>query len=95
MSQPQELKEYTYHVGHVPTTAMLTEAQAQRLGATPVDEDEDTPQEGDSQPNREADRMQTHNRKADDAGVNATYADGTTGADAAEKARTARNKRAG
>lgn len=94
MSEPVELKEYTYHVGHVPTTAMLTEAQAKRLGATPVDEDAEAPQEGETLPNNEAARMQTNHRESDDAGVNATYADGTTGADASTKARTARNKRA-
>lgn len=85
----QEMKEYEYMVGNIPTTAMLTEKMAQRLGAKPVGE-----HGGDPEYNKTAERMSTHGRQSDDEGVDATYADGTTNADAATKARTARNKRA-
>lgn len=92
MSEPLELKEYEYVVGHVPTTAMLTEKQAKRLGAKPVGEAE-VPDTGKSE-NREAQRMQTSHREAEDAGVNATHPDGGTSEEAVTKARVARNKRA-
>lgn len=94
MTEPMELKEYKYLVGHVETTAMLTEKQAERLDAVPVDEELDKPEVGQA-PNREAERMSTFGREADDAGVNATHPDGTTSAETTQKARTARNKRAG
>jgi hypothetical protein len=90
--EPVELNEYEYVVGHVKTTAMLTEKQAQRLGAKPVGEAE-VPDTGQTQ-NREAERMQTRHREADDAGVAATHPDGGTSDEAITKARTARNKRA-
>lgn len=90
--EPVELKEYEYVVGHVPTTAMLTEKQAKRLGAKPVGEAE-VPDTGAIE-NREAERMQTRHREADDAGVAATHPDGATTEDVITKSRTARNKRA-
>jgi hypothetical protein len=84
-----EVREYEYMVGGIPTTAMLTEKMAQRLGAKPVGE-----HSGDPEYNKTAERMSTHGRETDDEGADVTYADGTTAADAATKARTARNKRA-
>lgn len=89
---PVKLKEYEYMVGHMPVTAMLTEAQAERLGATEVGKAK-SPGEGNVV-NNEAERQATAGREADDAGVDATHPDGTTTADTAEKTRTARNKRA-
>jgi hypothetical protein len=48
MAEPQKLREYTYLVGRVPITAMLTEDQAKRMNAELVEEkknqDEDVPE---------------------------------------------------
>ncbi len=48
MTQPPKLREYTYLVGRVPITAMLTEEQAKRMNAELVDSEEtqelETPQ---------------------------------------------------
>lgn len=38
--KPAPTREYTYLVGRVPITALLTEEQATRYGATPVEPDE-------------------------------------------------------
>ena len=91
MAEPVEMKEYEYYVGHVKTTAMLTEKMAKRLGAKPVGEAQ-APEEGNVD-NNEAQRASTDTREAEDAGVKATYPDGTTGEDAQTKQRSARNKR--
>ncbi len=86
MPEPAELKEYEYRVGHVPITAMLTEKQAERLGAKAPGQSEDPPV-GQVE-NNEASRQSTVTRKSEDDGV---MADDTTELQA--KARTARNKR--
>lgn len=85
----QEMREYEYMVGNVPTTALLTEKMAARLGAKPVGE-----HSGEPEFNKTAERMSTQNRDLDDEGVDTTYPDGSTSADALTKAKTARNKRA-
>lgn len=87
-----ELKEYEYMVGHVPVTAMLTEKQAQRLGAKEPGTAQ-SPGTGNVV-NNEAERTATQTREAEDRGVNAAHADGTDSEQAAEKTRAARNKRA-
>lgn len=87
MSQPLELKEYEYMVGHVPVTAMLTEKQAARLKAVAVGEAK-SPGEGNVI-NNEAERTATQSREAEDNGVQAPGTD-----EAQTKAKTARNKRA-
>lgn len=89
---PLELNEYEYMVGHVPVTAMLTEQMAERLNAKAPGTAE-SPGVGNVV-NNEADRQATQHREAEDAGVNASHPDGTTSEQAADKARTARNKRA-
>jgi len=88
----QELREYEYMVGHVPMTAMLTEKMAERLGAVAPGTAQ-SPGTGKVR-NNEAQRAGTRHREADDSGVEATHADGTTSESAATKARDARNKRA-
>lgn len=85
--EPQELKEYEYRVGHLPVTAMLTEKMAKRLDAKPVGESEN-PEVG-KVVNNEASRQATAGREADESGVTNKANEA-----AAEKARTARNKRA-
>lgn len=85
---PQELEEYHYYVGHMETTAMLTPAMAERLGAKPVGEALDEP-DGGKKGNNEANRLSTQGGKADKDGVTNAGAE-----EAQEKARTARNKRA-
>lgn len=92
MAEPLEMQEYEYYVGHVKTTAMLTERMAERLGATAVGEAE-APEVGNVT-NNEAERASTHTREAEDSGVNATHPDGSDSESTAGKTRTARNKRA-
>lgn len=91
-NEPQKMSEYEYYVGHIKTTALLTEKMAKRLGAKPVGEAE-APEVGGVD-NNEAGRMSTSGREADDAGVVTTNPDGTDSEETATKARTARNKRA-
>lgn len=86
MSQPLELKEYEYTVGHMKVTAMLTEKKAAMLGAVPVGEAVDPPV--GQVPNREAEGRATHTREAEDNGVSNPAA-----AEVTEKTRAARNKR--
>lgn len=84
----EEMKEYHYWVGHMETSAMLTESMAERLGAKPIGEALD---DADKGKNNEANRASTKSREADDAG---TYsADDPDGKQALAKARQARNKR--
>lgn len=45
MTQPPKTREYTYLVGRVPLTAMLTEEQAQRMGAKLVEDDQPEPED--------------------------------------------------
>lgn len=87
MTAPEELKEYHYRIGHTETSAMLTAAMAERMGAKPVDvplddDDENAPQKGDESP-----RLSSY-MKENEAGL--TNADNEA---AAAKARTSRNKR--
>lgn len=84
----QEMREYEYMVGGMSTTAMLTEKMAARLGAKPVGE-----HSGDPEFNKTAERMSTHGRQSEDEGVEVTFPDGSSGADAVNKARSSRNKR--
>jgi len=88
VTQPQEIKEYHYYVGHIEHSAMLTEKMAQRLNAKPIDEPLDAPGVGEVE-NNEAQRASTGMRDADDSGVNSEVGD-----DAQRKSRSARNKRA-
>ncbi|MET0415337.1 MAG: hypothetical protein ABW022_04890 [Actinoplanes sp.] len=86
MPEPKELKEYEYRVGHLPITAMLTEDQAERLGAVAPGTSEE-PGTGNVV-NNEANRTATAHRTAEDDGV-----DGPDTDEQQKKARTARNKR--
>lgn len=86
MSQPLELKEYEYYVGHVKLTAMLTEEMANRLDAVPAGEGAQAPEEG-AVPNRTAEQLSSHTREAEDSGVTGTESEGIN------KARTTRNRR--
>ncbi len=88
MPEPAELKEYEYRVGHLPVTAMLTEKQAERLGAVAPGTSQDKPV--GQVDNNEAERVSTDTRKSEDDGVT----EGTVTTDRIEKARQARNKRA-
>lgn len=89
---PLELREYEYIIGHIPTTAMLTERQAKALGAVEVGT-ATSPGTGNVV-NNEAQRRATHHREAEDNGVNTVHPDGSTHEDVAAKVATARNKRA-
>lgn len=91
--KPIELKEMKYRVGHMEVTAMLTDKQAERLGAVGVDEELPEPGVGEVD-NNEAQRTATQSREAEDSGVNATASDGSTTETTSRKAATARNKRA-
>lgn len=86
MTEPQEIKEYHYYVGHVEHSAMLTPKMAERLNAVPIDQPLDDTQTGQVE-NNEAQRMSTAAGEADTAGVTGTE-------DAQTKTRSARNKRA-
>jgi len=78
MNQPrEELKEYHYWVSGMEMTAMLTEKMAKRLGAKPVGEPLDDP---DQHENNEANRQATGAQDVDDD-TNVTH-----------KARKPRNK---
>ncbi len=93
--EPAELREYEYMVGHVPTTAMLTEEMAERLGATPVGAGgakARTRNFGGTQrlDNNEAERQATQHAEVDERGVG-----GEDATAAQTKVRDARNKRAG
>lgn len=84
MGDPQPLAEYSYWVGQVQTTAMLTPALAERLGAVPVGEE--LP-DSDPDVNNQAERLSSYHEE---------HKDGVTSEDADQgtpKARTARNKR--
>lgn len=86
MTDPLEIREYHYYVGHIEHSAMLTPKMAERLNAVPIDQPlEDT--ETGNVDNNEAQRMSTAAGEADTAGVTGTE-------DAATKTRSARNKRA-
>ena len=86
MADPVELKEYEYMVGNVPTTAMLTEQLAERLGAKPVGQ-ADNANGGHSIEQNQAVLGSTAMRESDDNGV-------VDDNDSIGKQRTARNKRA-
>lgn len=86
VTEPQEIQEYHYYVGHVEHSAMLTPKMAERLGAKPIGESLDATETGNVE-NNEAQRMSTASGEADDAGVTGTE-------DAQTKTRQARNKRA-
>lgn len=93
MTEPLEMKEYKYRVGHIETTALLTEKMAERLNAVPSDQELPEPGVGNVD-NNEAQRTSTQTREADEAGVQATADDGSTTEVVSTKARAARNKRA-
>lgn len=83
--EKQKLSEYEYYVGHVKTTAQLTEAQAEAMGAKPVGEAE-APQVGKVE-NKESERLNSQAKGADLDGVEGSDPD------ALNKARTVRNRR--
>lgn len=83
--EPQKLQEYQYRVGHMVTTAQLTEEMAERMGAVPLGEE--LPDE-DEIKNTESERLSSENAAALKGGV-----DGQDG-ESVPKSRTARNKRA-
>lgn len=84
--QPVPLAEYEYYVGHMPITAQLTEAQAERMGAKPVGQAV-APKEGEV-PNNEAQRAASHMAEPDAQGAEGDDPD------ALNKARETRNRRA-
>lgn len=85
---PVELGEYEYYVGHMKTTAQLTAAQAEKMGATPVGQAE-APEVGQV-PNKEAERAASRQKEPDVQGATNSNED----PDALNKARDTRNRRA-
>lgn len=84
--EPQELGEYEYFVGHAKMSAQMTKEHAEAVGAKPVGELGDTPD--DATDNKNAERMGSHMAKSDEHGVTGENAD------ALDKARSVRNRRA-
>jgi hypothetical protein len=63
----EELQEYHYYVSGMEMTALMTEKMAQRVGAKPIDEPLDPP---DNFENNEANRLSSPGQQqASDAGV--------------------------
>ncbi len=87
MADPIELREYTYMIGNMPVTAMLTEELAERYGAKPVAEGVDPSNPGTDISSRQAVVGSSSMRTADDAGV-------VDDDESVSKSRAARNKRA-
>lgn len=88
-----EIKEYSYYVGNIEHTAMLTEKMAERLGAKPVGEAsaDDVANGGHTGSQNQARLGTTDMRAATDDGVTGETTAPYRGA-GSEKQRTAKNK---
>lgn len=93
MAERQELKEYSYYVGNIEHTAMLTDKMAKRLGAKPLGEasPDDVPNGGNTQSQNQANLSKSDMADADADGTAGGTEPYTRGGEAA-KARKAQNK---
>lgn len=93
MAERQELKEYSYYVGNIEHTAMLTEKMAKRLSAKPIGEasPDDVPNGGNTQAQNQANLSNSDMAAADADGTTGGTEPYTRGGEAA-KARKAQNK---